>query len=194
MSDYGEPLTLKQLLTVDLMRTIYSDEYVGQTRARPAAIVATWLSPEFTAVLLYRLAGRLIQSPFRPFGWLLHLFNRYLTNTDIAPFAVIGPGFRITHTSGVVIGAGVVAGRNLTVYNSTNLGARKRGGMRTQEDGMPRLGDGVFIGAGARVLGPVNLGDGVVVGANAVLVTDVPPHTTVVGIPARPVSRADDTT
>jgi serine O-acetyltransferase len=78
----------------------------------------------------------------------------------------------------------VVIGVNCMVMQQVTIGQLATGGV-------PRVGDGVYVGAGAKVLGPVELGDGAAVGANAVVLHDVPPRTTVVGIPARPVRSRD---
>lgn len=180
----GLPLT--RLLRIDLMRAVYAHDYFGQTTAKLSAVLGVGLCPEFVAVALHRFASRLMPTPFRIFGWVCYLASRYLTGTDVSPFATIGPGFRIAHAHGVVIGAQVVAGSDLTVFNGTNLGARLAGGAPTDADGMPRLGDRVFIGAGARVLGRIALGDDVLVAANAVVIRDVASGTTVAGIPAKP--------
>lgn len=182
-----DSLSLRALLRIDLMRSIYAHDYAGQTSAPWTSTVGVALSPEFVAVVLHRVAARMMRGRLRRLGWFVYLISRYLTATDVSPFASIGPGFRIAHASGVIVGATVVAGRDLTLFNSTNLGARLSGGRPADDDGMPTLGDGVFVGAGARVLGPVTVGDGAIVAANAVVVRDVAPGTTVGGIPARPV-------
>jgi serine O-acetyltransferase len=84
----------------------------------------------------------------------------------------------LIHADGVVINGKVRAGSGVAIEHQVTLGADSSGGC-------PRLGDGVFIGAGAKVLGAITIGDGARVGANAVVVHDVPPHSTVVGVPAR---------
>lgn len=184
----GARLPLWRLLHVDLMRAIYAHDYAGQSGAAWSSVIGVALSPEFAAVVLHRWASRAMPTPLRPLGWLCYLLSRYLTASDVSPFARIGPGFRIAHAAGVVVGERVVAGRNLTLFNSTNLGARLTGGRPGPNDGMPVLGDDVFVGAGARLLGPITVGDGAVIAANAVVVRDVAPRTAVAGVPARPVS------
>ncbi|MBO0700502.1 MAG: serine O-acetyltransferase [Zavarzinella sp.] len=97
--------------------------------------------------------------------------------------ADFGPGFVLVHSQGVVINGAVRGGRDVKVEHQVTIGAEKRQA--------PVVGDDVFIGAGAKVLGAVTIGDGARVGANAVVVADVPPHSTVVGIPARVVRRRE---
>lgn len=169
------------------MHAVHAHDYRDQERADPKSLVVVALSPEYAAVAMFRFAAWLMNTPLRPLGWLVHLFNRYLTASDISPFADIGPGFRLAHATGVVIGDHVVAGRRLTVFNDVNLGARLRGGRVAPDDGMPVVGEGVFVGAGARVLGPIVIGDHAIIGANAVVVHDVDACVTVGGIPARPI-------
>jgi serine O-acetyltransferase len=91
----------------------------------------------------------------------------------------IGPGLLILHSGSIIIHTDVRMGRGCTIGHDTTLGTRGRG-----RPGAPVLGDDVYVGAGARILGPVHLGDGAAVGANAVVLSDVPPGATVVGIPA----------
>lgn len=101
---------------------------------------------------------------------------------DISPAARIGPGFRIAHSVGIVIGHDVVAGENFEVFSNVTLGGRDRvSNGRT----MPTFGDNVTVFAGAAVLGPINIGDNVSIGANAVVIKDVPSNVAVAGNPAR---------
>ena len=124
----------------------------------------------FQAVVLHRIAHgfRSRGVPFLgPFFARLSLF---LTGVDIAPKARLGPGLYISHGVGLVIGGGVVAGRRCFFLGNVNVGAPSQA--RLGE--MPRLGDEVFVGAGARILGGVRIGDRAFVGANAVVAVDVP--------------------
>lgn len=95
--------------------------------------------------------------------------------------AEFGPGFVLIHGNGVVINGDVRGGSGVHLEHQVTIGAERRRS--------PRLGDGVFVGAGAKIIGPVTLGDRCRVGANAVVVEDVAADTTVVGVPAKPVRR-----
>jgi serine O-acetyltransferase len=138
-------------------------------------------SPAILACVLYRLAygaarrGRL----GRVVSQLLSLISLLLTGSEIHALARIGPGLRIPHAVGITVGAGVVAGEQLTLYGSTTLGAASTHG------GFPTLGDRVTLGAKASVLGDVRVGCDVYVGAHAVAIDDVPDGHTVIGVPAR---------
>lgn len=124
----------------------------------------------FQAVLLHRIAHgfRSRGVPFLgPFFARLALF---LTGVDISPRARLGPGLYVSHGVGLVIGGGVVAGRRCFFLGNVNVGAPSQARL----DEMPRLGDEVFVGAGARILGGVRIGDRAFVGANAVVAIDVP--------------------
>lgn len=111
--------------------------------------------------------------------------SRWLTGIEIHPGAVIGKGLFIDHGMGVVIGETAVIGDNVTLFQGVTLGGTgKEKGKRH-----PTLGNNVVVGAGANVLGNIHIGDNVQVGANAVVVRDVPPHSTVVGVPGRITSR-----
>ena len=99
--------------------------------------------------------------------------------------AEFGPGFVLIHSNGVVINGGVRGGAGVLLEHQVTIGAERRRS--------PVIGDRVFVGAGAKILGAVTVGSGARVGANAVVVHDVPADTTVVGIPARPVPRRGDT-
>jgi serine O-acetyltransferase len=98
------------------------------------------------------------------------------SGAEIHPGATIGPGFAMKHSVGIVVGDGVVAGRDLVLYQGVTLGDS------AAVSGQPRLGDRVLVGAGANVLGPVHIGDGARIGAGAIVLADVPAGGTVVGV------------
>lgn len=107
--------------------------------------------------------------------------NRFITGIEIHPGATIGSGILIDHGMGVVIGETAEVGNRVTIYHGTTLGGTgKDSGKRH-----PTVGDNVVIGAGAKVLGPITIGENSKVGANSVVLKDVPPNSTVVGIPGR---------
>jgi serine O-acetyltransferase len=108
---------------------------------------------------------------------IFYRLNALITNATIGRNADIAPGFVILHSVGVVINTNVRAGRNLVIYHGVTLGAER--------NKSPVLGDNVYIGAGAKVIGGVRVGSDVRIGANAVVTKDVPNGATVVGIPAR---------
>jgi len=118
--------------------------------------------------------------------WLSH-WSRFATGIEIHPGASIGRRVFIDHGMGVVIGETAVIGDDCTLYHGVTLGGTSwKKGKRH-----PTLGASVVIGAGAKILGPVDVGDGAKIGSNAVVVRDVPPGATAVGIPARVVTSED---
>ena len=111
--------------------------------------------------------------------------NRFITGIEIHPGATIGSGILIDHGMGVVIGETAEVGNRVTIYHGTTLGGTgKDSGKRH-----PTVKDNVVIGAGAKVLGPIIIGENSKVGANAVVLKDVPPNSTVVGIPGKIIKR-----
>ena len=105
---------------------------------------------------------------------LIWRVNLFLTGADIHPGAEIGPGLRVTHTSGLVIGRGVQIGANVTILHEVTLGgAGKAFFDATFTDGFPVVGDDTMLMVGAKVLGPVHIGKGCYVGANAVVSRDL---------------------
>jgi serine O-acetyltransferase len=114
---------------------------------------------------------------------IFNKLNAVFCNCIIGRGAEFGPGFVLIHATGVVINGRVRGGTNIYIEHQVTIGAERRQS--------PVLGNHVFLGAGAKVLGSITLGDGCRVGANAVVLHDVPPHATVVGIPARVVRRRD---
>ena len=104
---------------------------------------------------------------------------------DIHPAARLGQGILLDHATGVVIGETAVVGNNVSILQSVTLG----GTGKDEGDRHPKIGDGVLISAGAKILGNIRVGEGAKVGAGSVVLEDVPAHTTVAGVPAKIVGR-----
>jgi serine O-acetyltransferase len=135
--------------------------------------------PGLHAIWSHRLAHRLWRSNHRLVARLLSQWARAITGIEIHPGATIGRRFFIDHGMGVVIGETAEVGDDVMLYHDVTLGGRSLAKVKRH----PTVEDGVTIGAGARVLGPVTIGKGAQVGANAVVVRDVPAGSIVVGIP-----------
>lgn len=144
-----------------------------------AEILLTY--PGVHAILVYRLSHKLWQKGFRLAARFLSFLSRTVSNVDIHPGATIGQRFFIDHGAGVVIGETTIIGDDVTLYHGVTLG----GTTWNKEKRHPTLGDKVLVGAGAKVLGNITIGDSARVGANSVVVKDVPPCCTVIGIPGR---------
>ncbi|PPD43968.1 MAG: serine O-acetyltransferase [Methylobacter sp.] len=149
----------------------------------PAA--QTWFEvittyPGVHAVIIHRLSHWCWQAGFRWLARFIAYVSRWWTGIEIHPGAEIGRRFFIDHGMGVVIGETAVIGDDCTLYHGVTLGGTtwKKGKRH------PTLHNGVVIGAGAKVLGPIDIGDGARVGSNSVVLKPVPAGTTVVGIPA----------
>ena len=177
------PATIERLRAPSLWQMIRED--VGCVRLRdPAArgeLETLLLYPGVHALIWHRIAHGLWRSGFRFaarfFAWL----SRLLTNIDIHPGATIGRRFFIDHGAGVVIGETADIGDDVTLYHGVTLGGT------TWSPGKrhPTLQDGVVVGAGAKILGPITIGQRTRVGANSVVVASTPADVTVVGIPAK---------
>ena len=137
--------------------------------------------PGFHAVLLHRLAHWLWQRNLTTLARFISHVGRFLTGIEIHPGAKIGRRFFIDHGMGVVIGETTEIGDDVTLYQGVTLGGTSTKPIKRH----PTIEDSVTIFSGAAVLGPVTVGRHSRVGAGSVLVTSVPPHSTVVGIPGR---------
>ena len=137
--------------------------------------------PGLHAVWAYRLHHRLWLRGHRLAARLLSQATRAATGIEIHPGATIGRRFFIDHGMGVVIGETAEVGDDVMIYHDVTLGGRSLAKTKRH----PTIGDGVVIGAGARVLGPVVVGAGAQIGANAVVVRDVPAGAVVVGVPGQ---------
>lgn len=144
--------------------------------------------PGVHAVIWHRLANRLWLAEFRFAARLLSWFARFLTNIDIHPAATIGQRFFIDHGAGVVIGETATVGDDVTIYHGVTLG----GVSWSPGKRHPSVENGVVIGAGAKILGPITVGRNARVGANSVVIESIMPEATVVGIPAKIVPREMD--
>lgn len=129
------------------------------------------------ATLLYRLQGPLVRWRLAPLALVPHVLNKWLNGCVIGVKAQFGPGFVLIHPVGVVINSAVRGGRNVRLESSVVIGDNR--------GRIPTLGDDVFVGSGAKIIGGVHVGHGARVGANAVVLHDVPDGATAVGIPAR---------
>ncbi|MFZ5974438.1 MAG: serine O-acetyltransferase [Bacillota bacterium] len=137
--------------------------------------------PGVHAIIWYRIAHVLWKTGFKLIARIISTLTRFFTGIEIHPGAKIGPGFFIDHGMGVVIGETTEIGRNVTLYQGVTLGGTgKEKGKRH-----PTLEDNVVVATGAKVLGPFTVGARSKIGAGAVVLKEVPPDCTVVGVPGR---------
>ncbi|HIJ64116.1 MAG TPA: serine O-acetyltransferase [Rhodospirillaceae bacterium] len=141
--------------------------------------------PGLHALLFYRVAHWAWGRGWRVFARFLSHFAKWLTGIEIHPGAEVGDRLFIDHGTGVVIGETAVIGNDVTLYQGVTLGGTSlHKGKRH-----PTLEDGVIVGSGAQVLGPLTVGSAARIGANAVVLSDVPHGMTMVGIPAKAIQR-----
>ena len=142
-------------------------------------------APGLHAILMHRTAGRLWTAGHRFAARIVSHVARAITGVEIHPGARIGRRFVIDHGMGVVIGETTEIGDDVLIYQGVTLG----GTSHKRQKRHPTIGDGVVVGAGAKILGAVTVGDGARIGAGAIVVSDVPPHATVVGLAGRVIAR-----
>ena len=166
-------------------------EEIGVVFERDPAARNTWevitCYPGFYAMLFHRFAHWLWGVGLNWLARLVSHGSRWLTGIEIHPGATIGRRFFIDHGMGVVIGETAEIGDDCTLYHGVTLG----GTSWNKGKRHPTLGKGVVVGAGAKILGPITVGDGARIGSNAVVVKDVPPGATAIGIPARIIEAQD---
>ena len=143
--------------------------------------------PGIWAIFWYRIANKLYKNNFKILARVIMGISQILTNIDIHPGATIGRRVFIDHGIGVVIGETAIIGDDVTIYQGVTLG----GVSLNKGKRHPTIEDEVIIGGGAKVLGDITIGKGSKIGANSVVVKDVPPYSTVVGIPAKIIKRKD---
>lgn len=165
-------------------------EEIRIIRERDPAIhssMEVFLYPSFKVMIHYRIAHRLYEKGH--YFWARWVSQRGVRKTgiEIHPGARIGRGFFIDHGNGVIIGETTVIGDNVTLYQGVTLGGTgKEHGKRH-----PTIGNNVMISAGAKVLGSFTIGDNSKIGAGSVVLSEVPPCSTVVGVPGRGVKRGN---
>ena len=177
-------------MSKNLFTLIYSDLIAAKKRD-PAArnhfeIFFTYSG--FHAIFFHRFSNLLWKIKLKFVARFLSSITRILTSIEIHPSAQIGHSFFIDHGAGLVIGETSIIGNNVTMYQQTTLGGLSHSiDSISQRNGKrhPTLQENVIIGSGAQVLGPVVIGSNSRIGANAVVLNDVPPNMTFVGIPAR---------
>ena len=161
-------------------------EYLESVKARDPAARSRWevlLYPGVLALGLHRIAHWLFRGELFLLARIVNHIARFLTAIDIHPGATIGRNFFIDHGF-VVIGESAEIGDDVTLYQHVTLGGTNpANGIPGKRH--PTIGDGVIIGSGAQVLGPITVGPRARIGANAVVTRDVPEGATMVGIPAR---------
>ena len=147
------------------------------------AVLKVMLTDGTLAMVCYRLMQWSRRWRLVPLEMAFNKFNAVFCNCIIGRGAEFGPGLVLIHSTGIVINGKVHGGSNVYIEHQVTVGAEQRQS--------PVLGSDLFIGAGAKIVGPVNIGDGARIGANAVVCRDVPAYCTVAGNPGRIVARRD---
>lgn len=169
--------------TVALLRK----DFVRYSKAKPSALKIFRLAmakPGFRAIFLYRLGRSLKYNKFSFLAGICQRIMHHACHCYISVNADIGPGFLIAHVGGIVVGGKTVIGKNCDIRQNVTFGGNFS---KKDEQGrsQPTIADGVSIGAGACILGPVKIGENVIVGANSVVTRDVPANMIASGIPAK---------
>ena len=159
------------------------DAIIERDPAARSRVLVVFCYPGFHALLFHRAAHLAWSAGFHFIGRLTSHIARILTGIEIHPGARLGRRVFIDHGMGCVIGETAEVGDDVTLYHGVTLG----GVALKQEKRHPTLEDGVIVGSGAQVLGPITVGEAARIGANAVVLQDVPAGVTMVGIPARQV-------
>lgn len=162
-----------------MRRYILQDFRFAETKATPPRIYTV----RGIALALFRIS-QVAGGKIAALGLLVKQANHMITGADLAWQAEVGPGLNLLHPTGVVFGKYAKIGANCKIQDGVTIGGK--GGAN---DGHPTIGNGVSIGCGAKILGPVSIGNGATIGANAVVLSNVPENTTAVGVPARVIAK-----
>ncbi|HSN71990.1 MAG TPA: hypothetical protein VLT59_10785 [Steroidobacteraceae bacterium] len=141
------------------------------------------MSDGSSAMVLYRLMRACARLRLAPLAWVVQWLNKFVNGCVIGAGADFGPGFVILHPVGIVINSKVRGGRNVALEGGVVIGDEK--------GRSPEFGDDVFVGSGAKIIGDIVVGNRVKIGANAVVLHSILDDATVVGIPAKPVTRRE---
>jgi serine O-acetyltransferase len=180
--------SLIEYLRADLQRAFLLSHGPDEQAPKGIALWVGIFSPRAVPVALCRLAYFFATVHLKPLEKLISMLNFVVFGIEISPRCHIGKGLFLPHSQGTVIGAFAI-GENATIYQGVTLGARELD-FGFDRDVRPVLGNGVTLGAGAKVLGGIELGDHCKVGANAVVLRSVAPGKSVVGIPAEEITHA----
>lgn len=167
-----------------LISIFFHNEIIEAKKKDPAAksfLEILLLYQGLHAIVSYRVANFFYKIKLFVLARFLSQMARFFTGIEIHPGATIGKGLFIDHGMGVVIGETSIIGDNVLLYQGVTLG----GTGLVQGKRHPTIGNNVVIGGGAKVLGNITIGDNSYIGANAVVIKDVPPNSTVVGVPGR---------
>ena len=172
-----------------LLKSIRRDIQAARERdpAATSTLEVIFAYPGFHARQLHRIAHGLHRRGLRLPARIISHLSRAVTGIEIHPAAEIADALFIDHGMGVVIGETSVIGYNCHLYQGVTLGGSSTKRVKRH----PTLGNGVIVGAGAKIIGAVNIGDGAKIGAGSVVVTNVPSNATVVGVPGHIVAYAD---
>lgn len=150
----------------------------------PKLVLRAWLSDATLSMVLYRLMAWFNTRLWgKPFAFLCHKLNAILCGCVIGMNTKFGRRFLILHSVGIVVNSAIIAGNDITLESGVVIGAEK--------GKSPTLGNNIFLGSGAKVVGSLTIGDGVSIGANAVVVKDVQENTVVGGVPAKTLRRLE---
>ena len=170
----------------------YAQNYTdGEEVTLSRLLYLVFFNQAFQLFLFYKLSQRLdIKFHNKRFFWIIPkivlYFEKVLIGSYIDPRAKIGKGFKIHYGMGIVIGEKVEIGDNVTIFNGVTLGSVFPGRSEIKQ---PKIGNNVFIGSGAKVLGGITIGDNVKIGANAVVLKSFGPNVTIAGVPGKIVKK-----
>jgi serine O-acetyltransferase len=150
----------------------------------PVSLLRIVLTDGTVATMLYRLMNWMARHRLLPAALFVHLINKWMNGCVIGVRSEFGPGLVLIHPIGIVINSRVRGGANVRIESGVGIGENR--------GRCPMLGDDIFVGSGAKLIGGITIGSGARIGANAVVVHDVAAGTTVVGIPAKPMTRREN--
>lgn len=156
-------------------------------------IAKAFFKREYQMIGLYRIRRLLVltRNPVAlAISSALGLVELVWTNCQLSPYSELGNNLQFPHPIGIVIGQGVVVGNDVKIWQNVTLGSHGRPGQRLE---YPVIGHSTHIYAGAVIVGGLNVGEGARIGANSVVTRDVPPHSTVGGVPAKLLNTSDST-
>ncbi len=172
-------------LTGDV-RSLFSK--YGTIKGRPSfwgAIRIILVKPGVQALIFYRFYNKLFRIRLALIAEICCRINYFFSGAEIDPAANIGPGCRIWHPSGVVIGRGVNIGQNVSIFSNVVLGGIGHSIFKHGQKGYPKIGDNVILYTNVTVLGPVTIGDNTAIGAHSLVLDSIPANSLAVGNPAK---------